>query len=200
SPAMLPIADGARAWAGAPGGRARQCLLFRVGRVVARLDVSDGPKAARELQALKRAHLLPYAEAVAQRVRRVLAQYWLAIGGGTVAAQKLLHVQPRKAEQLLAEYPILLLPELPTAIASLGAGYEAISDRLAVLQGLARSNWLVYRQTIRALVRILLDETVGEPRVNADAALRLVVAHRRLDADHAWAALETECCARTNAT
>jgi hypothetical protein len=45
-------------------------------------------------------------------------------------------------------------------------------------------------------VRSLLDEASGEPRTNADAALRLVVAHRQLDSDQAWAALETECAAR----
>lgn len=198
-PAVLQIADGAYAWGGpqaAPGGRARQCLLFRVDRVVARLDVTEGPKAAQARQALSRAQLLPYAELVVQRVRRVLAQYWLAIGRGTVAAQKLMQAQPRKAELLFADYPILLLPEFPTAMASLGDAYRPGAERLATLQGAARSNWQVYRELLRALVRTLLDETVGEPRINADAALRLVGAHRRLDADYAWAALETECAAR----
>lgn len=198
NPAVLPIADGAHAWGTqpAPGGRARQCLLFRVDRVVARLDVTDGPRAAKALQTLARAQLLPYAEAVVRRLRRVLAQYWLAIGRGTVAAQKLVQAQPRKAEQLFGEYPILLLPEFPTAMASLGDAYRAGAERLAILQGTARSNWQVYRELLRALVRLLLDETVGEPRTNADAALRLVSAHRRLDADHTWAALEAECSAR----
>jgi hypothetical protein len=199
NPAVLQIADGAYAWGSpqsAPGGRGRQCLLFRVDRVVARLDVTEGPKAAQARQALSRAQLLPYAEAVMRRVRRVLAQYWLAIGRGTVAAQKFVQAQPRKTELLFAEFPILLLPEFPTAMASLGDVYHAGAERLAILQGTARSNWQVYRETLRALVRTLLDETVGEPRVNADAALRLVSAHRRLDADYAWAALETECSAR----
>jgi len=199
NPAVLPIADGAHAWGDAksvPSGRGRQCLLFRVDRVVARLDVTEGPKAAQALQTLSRAQLLPYAEAVVRRVRRVLAQYWLAIGQGTVAAQKLLQAQPRKAELLFAEYPILMLPEFPTAMVSLGKAYHAAAERLAVLQGTARSNWQAYRETLRALVRTLLDETAGEPRINADAALRLVSAHRRLDADYAWAAVEAECSAR----
>jgi hypothetical protein len=104
--------------------------------------------------------------------------------------------QPRKAELLFGEYPILLLPEFPTAMASLGDAYRAGAERLASMQGTARNNWQVYRELLRALVRVLLDETVGEPRINADAALRLVSAHRRLDADHAWAALEAECSAR----
>jgi hypothetical protein len=199
NPAVLPIADGAHAWGGppsGPGGRARQCLLFRVDRVVARLDVTEGPKAAQARQALQRAQLLPYAEAVGRRVRRVLAQYWLAIGRGTVAAQKLLQAQPRKAELLFAEYPILLLPEFPTAMASLGDAYRAGAERLTSLQGTARNNWQAYRENLRALVRTLLDEAAGEPRVNADAALRVVGAHRRLDSDHAWSALEAECSAR----
>ena len=199
NPAVLPIADGAHAWGSAqaaPGGRVRQCVLFRVDRVVAKLDVSDGPRAAKAMQTLSRAQLLPYAEAVMRRVRRVLAQYWLAIGRGTVAAQKLVQAQPRKAELLFVDYPILLLPEFPTAMASLGDAYRAGAERLASLQGTVRNNWQAYRELLRALVRTLLDETVGEPRINADAALRLVSAHRRLDADHAWAALEAECSAR----
>jgi len=201
NPAVLPIGDGAHAWGSAkstPGGPARQCLLFRVDRVVARLDVTDGPKAAQALQALSRDLLLPYADAVVLRVRRVLAQYWLAIGHGTVAAQKLVQAQPRRANLLFAEYPILLLPEFPTAMASLGNAYHAAAEGLTILQGAARSNWQTYRETLRALVRTLLDETAGEPRVNADAALRLVSAHRRLDTDYAWAAVEAECSARAS--
>jgi hypothetical protein len=199
NPAVLPIADGAHAWGGprsVPGGRGRQCLLFRIDRVVAKLDVTEGPKAAQALQALARAHLLPYAEAVVRRVRRVLAQYWLAVGSGTIAAHKFVQTPPRKVDLLFAEFPILLLPEFPTAMASLGDAYHAGAERLAILQGTIRSNWKAYRETLRTLVRTLLDETIGEPRVNADAALRLVSAHRRLDSDYTWAAVESECSAR----
>ena len=49
---------------------------------------------------------------------------------------------------------------------------------------------------MRALVRELLDEHRGEPRVNADAALALVVEHRRHDPDYSWSKLETECRGR----
>jgi len=108
--------------------------------------------------------------------------------------------QPRRANLLFAEYPILLLPEFPTAMASLGNAYHAAAEGLTILQGAARSNWQTYRETLRALVRTLLDETAGEPRVNADAALRLVSAHRRLDTDYAWAAVEAECSARAAGT
>jgi hypothetical protein len=202
NPAVLPIGDGAHAWDGArsrPGGRARQCLLFRVDRVVARLDVTEGPGAAQALQALSRAHVLPYADAVVRRVRRVLAEYWLAIGRGTAAAHAFVQAPPRTADRVLAEYPILLLPEFPTAMASLGEAHRAAAERLAVLQGTVRHNWQAYRELLRALVRSLLDETAGEPRINADAALRLVSAHRRLDADPAWTALEAEAGERASA-
>jgi len=53
---------------------------------------------------------------------------------------------------------------------------------------------------LRALVRTLLDEPTGESRINADAALRLVSAHRTLDSDPAWTALEAECSARAAGT
>jgi hypothetical protein len=199
NPAVLKIADGAHAWGSArsgSGGRARHCLLFRVERVVAKLDVTEGPNAAQALQTLSRAQLLPYADAVVRRVRRVLAAYWLAIGNGASAAQKLAQASPRTADRLFADYPILLLPEFPTAMASLGDAYRAAAEQLALLQGAARNNWRAYREILRALIRTLLDETEGEPRINADAALRLVSAHRQLDSDHAWAALEAECNAR----
>jgi hypothetical protein len=42
-------------------------------------------------------------------------------------------------------------------------------------------------------VRTLLDEPHGHPGVNADAALELVIDHRRLDSDFSWAAVEAEC-------
>lgn len=201
NPALVQFGDGAHAWDGgrpAPGGRARQCLLFRVDRVVAQLHVTDGPDAARARQTLARAHLMPYAEAVVRRVRRALAEYWLAIGGGMAAAHAFVQASPRTADRLLAEHPILMLPEFPTAMALLGETHRAAAERLAVLQGAARGNWQAYRDRLRALVASLLDETAGEPRINADAALRLVSAHRRLDADLAWAALEAECSARAS--
>ena len=64
-------------------------------------------------------------------------------------------------------------------MASLGDAYRAGAERLVNLQGTVRNNWQAYREILRVLVRSLLDETAGEPRVNADAALRLVGAHRR---------------------
>jgi hypothetical protein len=202
NPAVLKIADGAHAWgtARSPGGRERHCVLFRVERVVAKLDVTEGPHAAAALQRLTRAQLIPYAEVIVRRVRRVLAEYWLAIGNGTVAAQKLAQASPRTADRLLPEYPILLLPEFPTAMVSLGNAYRATAEKLVLLQGAARNQWRSYRELLRALVRTLLDEPAGEPRINADAALRLVSAHRLLDSDPSWTALEAECSARAAGT
>jgi len=142
NPAVLKIADGAHAWSTArsgSGGRERHCLLFRIERVVAKLDVTEGPHAAAALQRLARAQLIPYAEAIVRRVRRVLAEYWLAIGNGTLAAQKLVQASPRTADRLLPEYPILLLPEFPTAMASLGNAYRAKAEQLVLLQGAARN-------------------------------------------------------------
>src|ERR1043165_8039000 len=168
NPAVLKIADGAHAWgtARSPGGRERHCVLFRVERVVAKVDVTEGPHAAAALQRLARAQLIPYAEAIVRRVRCVLAEYWLAIGNGAAAVQKLVQASPRTADRLLAEDPILLLPEFPTAMASLGNAYRATAERLVLLQGAARNQWRSYRELLRALVRMLLDEPAGEPRIN----------------------------------
>jgi hypothetical protein len=202
-PNLPAIGDQAYVWSRVhtggipPTRRARQCLLFRVDRVVARLDVTEGPKAAQVFQVLSDALLRPYAEAVVRRVRWVLSQYWLAIGRGTEAAQRFVEASPRTAHRLFSDYPILLLPEFPTAMASLGNTHRAAAERLISVQATLKSDWQAYRNVMRALVRMLLDDTAGEPRVNADAALRLVLAHRRLDSDYSWAALETECGART---
>ena len=57
-----------------------------------------------------------------------------------------MQAQPLKADLLLAEYPILLLPEFPTAMVSLGDAYRAGAERLAILQGTARNNWQAKRR------------------------------------------------------
>jgi len=53
-----------------------------------------------------------------------------------------------------------------------------------------------YRNVIQPLVRALLDDRAGDRRVNAHAALALVIDMRRVDRDPMWATLETECRAR----
>jgi hypothetical protein len=121
--------------------------------VVAKLDVTEGPGAPRALQRLTRDQLLPYAELAVRRVRRTLAEYWLGIAGGTTAAQKLLQASPRTADRMFAEFPILLLPEFPTAMASLGVTYRARAEQLAIMQAAARNNWKSYRELLRSLVR-----------------------------------------------
>jgi hypothetical protein len=167
--------------------------MFRVGRVVAKLDVTEGLKAPQVFQVLSQEMLLPYVEAIVRRTRWALSQYWLAIAHGTEAANRFVQTPPRGAMALFAEYPILLLPEFPTAMASLGEAQRAAAERLIGLHGTLKSDWHTYRGVMRALVRALLDEPHGHPRVNADAALELVVGHRRLDSDFSWAAIETEC-------
>ena len=82
-------------------------------------------------------------------------------------------------------------------MASLGEPHRAAAERLVAAQASFKTSWQAYRGVLRALVRALLDDEGGEPRTNADAALRIVVAHRRLDTDYSWFAVETECRART---
>jgi hypothetical protein len=198
-----PTGDGAYAWGnvfvrGQPETSwSRQCLMFRVDRVVARLHVTEGPGARQVFQRLSLSHVLPYAEAAVRRARWVLAQYWLSIARGREAADRFAAAPARTAHRLFADYPILLLPELATAMASLGESHRAAAERLVATQASFKTSWQPYRDAIRALVRALLDEEAGEPRTNADAALRIVIAHRRLDTDYAWFSVETECRART---
>lgn len=203
SVAAPAIGDGALAWGGSEPGRtppqrlARQIVLFRIGRLVARLHATEGARAPHLYQALAQDMLLPLADAVIRRARWALSKYWLTIARGTEAANRFAEAPPRSAASLFADYPVLLLPEFPTAMASLGDGHRAAAARLASLQVTLKSNWGTYRGVMRALVRALLDEEAGEPTTNADAALELVLAHRRLDSDFSWAAIEAECRART---
>ncbi len=191
---LAGIGDGGYAWGGHKSGRARaQIMLFRVGRIVVKLAVTEGPKAHTVFQTLSQAMLVPFAETIVKRARWTLAQYWLGVGSGIEAANKFVQATPKAAGQLFAQYPILLLPEFPTAMASLGEEYRVAAEQLARAQASLKNNWSAYRDAMRALVRVLLEERAGEPRVNADAALGLVVDHRRLDSDYSWAAVEAEC-------
>lgn len=196
------IGEGAYAWGVAPPGRgpaarpSQQILMLRVGRVVVKLHVTEGPRAPHVFQRLSQEMLLPYVEAAVRRARWALSRYWLAITRATEAVNRFVQAPPRSASALLAEYPILLLPELPTAMASLGQAHRVAAERLVGLHGTLKNDWQAYRGVLRALVRALLDEPHGDPRVNADAALELVVAHRRLDSDFSWSALEVECRGR----
>ena len=192
------IGDGAYAWGVSHPGRAlerpsQQIVLFRVGRVVGKLHVTEGPRAPHVFQRLSQDMLLPYAQAAVRRAHWALSQYWLAIARASEAVTRFVQAPPRTASSLFAEFPILLLPELPTAMAALGQPHRAAAERLIGLHGTLKNDWHAYRGVLRSLVRALLDEPSGDARVNADAALELVIAHRRLDSDFSWAAIETEC-------
>jgi hypothetical protein len=202
----LPVGDGAYAWGGVVPSRSpatrRQIVCFRIGRVVAKIAATEGPRAAAVFQVLASSMLQPYADLVVRRVRWALAQYWLAVMRGTEAANKFVETPPRVAERdhvkLFADYPILVHPEFPTAMASLGELYKIAAERLVALrQGMKSNNWSAYRETMRLLVRAILDEQAGEARLNADAALNLVLDHRRIDSDFSWSAIEAECRERT---
>jgi hypothetical protein len=192
------IGDGAYAWGATQPGRtppvrSQQIVMFRAGRVVGKLHVTEGPRAPQVYQRLSQELLLPYLEAAVRRAHWALSQYWLAIARATEAVNRFVQAPPRSAGSLFAAYPILLLPELPTAMASLGPAHRAAAERLVGLHGTLKNDWHAYRGVLRALVRALLDDPHGDSRVNAAAALELVVAHRRLDSDFSWAAVEAEC-------
>lgn len=193
------IGDGAYAWGVTQPGRtpparpSQQIVMFRAGRVVGKLHVTEGARAPQVYQRLSQELLLPYLEAAVRRAHWALSQYWLAIARATEAVNRLVQAPPRSAGSLFAEYPILLLPELPTAMVSLGPAHRAAAERLVGLHGTLKNDWHAYRGVLRALVRALLDEPHGDPRVNAGAALELVIAHRRLDSDFSWTAVEAEC-------
>jgi hypothetical protein len=191
------IGDAANAWAGLASGTRHQILLFSVGRVVAKLHVTEGPRAAAMFQVLAQAMLHPIAETIVRRTKWVVAQYWLGVVRGAEAVERFVRAPARTSAALFVEYPILLMPELPLAMSSLGNEHRVAAERLVEQQAALKNTWSSYRDVLRALVRALLDEAGGEARTNADAALRLVVEHRRADSDYTWSAVETECRART---
>ena len=173
---------------GHPGA---QSIVIRVGRMVAKLYVVEGPAARASGHALDQSMLLPLAQRITQRAQWLLARYWLSIGRSTDAAT-LFARSP--TPRLFADYPILALPELPAAMLTLGSEYIAAAQALWDLQTKLRSReWQTHRQAMAALVRTLLDEQAGEPRVNVAHATALVAEMRRLDADPVWATLEAEC-------
>jgi hypothetical protein len=195
------IGDAVRGWGGielgkTPGTRyAGQILFIRVGRMVAKLFVAEGPKAPQAGQALAQSMLFPYAEAIVRRAHWALSRYWLAIGRGNEAANAFLAAPPLTAVTLLAQYPILALPEFPAAMAALGEAHRAAGHALWQLQEQYKTDYS-YRTVVRPLVRMLLDEQVGDGRVNAHAAMPLILHMRTIDRDPAWAQLEAECRAR----
>jgi hypothetical protein len=196
------IGDAARGWGGiqlgrgGPGSRyAGQIVFFRVGRMVAKLFAAEGPAAPQAGQALAQSMLFPYAEAIVRRAQWALPRYWLGIARGTEAANVFVQTPPSAAVALLSQYPILALPEFPAAMATLGDAHAVAAQALWSLQSTFKTDYS-WRNVVKPLVRSLLDDRIGEPRVNAHAALALVLDMRRVDNDPAWAQLEAECRAR----
>jgi hypothetical protein len=194
------LADATIAFGGAGPGRlpgtrhASQSIVLRVGRMVAKLYIVEGPSAPLGGHLLEQAMLVPLAHRIVQRAQYMLARYWLSVGRGTDAAT-LFAKSP--TARLLSDYPILALPELPAAMLTMGGAYAAAAQALWQLQTQLRGQqWHAHREATRALVRTLLDDRASDPRVNAAHAFALVSEMRRLDNDPIWAQLEAECRAR----
>ena len=191
------LADGTIAFGGAAPGRlpntrhAAQSIVVRVGRMIAKLYIAEGPSAPLSGHVLDQTMLVPLAQHIANRAHWMLTRYWLSVGRGADAAT-LFAASPNP--RLLAEYPILALPELPAAMLTLGDAYTASAQALWNLQTQLRGQqWQAHRDATHALVRTLLDDRSSEPRVNAAYASTLVAEMRRLDGDPIWAQLEAEC-------
>jgi hypothetical protein len=194
------LADATIAFGGASPGRipntrhAAQSIVVRVGRMIAKLYVAEGPSAPLTGHVLEQAMLVPLAQRIVARSQYMLARYWLNVGRGTDAAT-LFARSPNP--RLLAEYPILALPEFVNAMLTLGNGFMRSAQALWDLQTQLRGQqWQAHREATAALVRTLLDDSTSEPRVNAAQAVALVTEMRRLDADPIWAQLEAECRTR----
>ena len=171
--------------------RAAQILVFRIGRMVGRLAVAQGAAASDPLEQVM---LLPYAQRAVQRAQWNLSRYWLTVGHGNDAATMFTQApNPR----LLAEYPILALPEFPAAMATLGGPYAQGAQILWQLQQQLRGQqWQAHRDATVALVRALLDDRASDTRVNAAHAMAIVDEIRRLDSDPIWIQLDAECRAK----
>lgn len=192
------IGDAARGFGGVELGKAQgmryagQVLYLRVGRMVAKLFVAEGPKAPQAGQALAQSMLLPYGEAIVRRAQWALSRYWLSIGRGHDAAAAFLTTPALTAVTLLAQYPILALPEFPAAMAAIGEQYRSAAHALWQLQEQYKSDYS-YRTVVLPLVRMLLADQTGDLRVNAHAAMPLIMHMRTIDRDPAWVQLEAEC-------
>ncbi len=172
-------------------------VVVRVGRVVARLQASEGAHAAASRQSLHAAMLHPLANKIVQRARQGLAAYWIAVAYPTNAVAALVHSPGYDATRLLQKYPLLACPELPSALAVQGEPYARAAASLASFQAQLRAHrWATYREAMFALVRALLATDMGDPRVNAAHAHEIVTELRHLDPDPVWSQLDAECRAR----
>lgn len=188
-----PLGDDALAFAGERAGS----IAVRVGRVVARLHAVEGASAAAAREILHAATLHPLADRIAQRARRAVAAYWLAVAAPTNAIAALVHSPGYDAASLLASYPLLAHPELPATIAMADAAQLPAARALASFQAQLRAHrWAAYRDAMLALVRCLLATDAGDPRVNAAHAAEIVAELGALDSDPIWLRLDADCRAR----
>jgi hypothetical protein len=191
------LGDVALAFGGAEPGHthgtryAAQCLVIRVGRLVMKLFVVEGPTACASGTPLDETAMLALAHRAIARAQWMLSRYWLTVGRGSDAATMFAQMPNAR---LFTEYPILALPEFPAAMATLGDAYAPHAQVLWQIQTQLRSQqWSVHRDATRALVRTLLDDRASDQRVNAAHAYALIHEMRKLDPDPMWAQLEAEC-------
>jgi hypothetical protein len=208
-----PIGDEHRVHGGPADGGVCSVHLVRVGRLVARFEAREGPRAARAGQRLQVGFPRPYAERMMRRARRVLhptatipppaaraampaeeatsvpAEYWLTVVEGRAAADAWVRAGPDGDPKLLAEYPALALPELPSALEARARAGEPVDG-----PRLARSAWYLrhaqahtrardreaWLRMTRILAGALCDELDGNRAINAERALGLVLETRRL--------------------
>jgi hypothetical protein len=183
---------------GMTGGRRTQVIVVRIGRVIARVQAFEGMQAAQAREILHAALLQPLAGKIVQRVRKALASYWLAVAYPTNAVAALVHSPGYEAARLITQYPLLAHADLPAAIMHLGDQYMPVARALASFQAQLRAHrWASYRDTMLALVRVLLASDVGDPRVNAAHAHEIVCELRSMDPAPIWMQLDVECRART---
>jgi hypothetical protein len=182
---------------GSDTGQRTQVIVVRVGRVIARLQATEGAYALSCRQILHSTSLHPLAQRMVQRARQGLAAYWLAVAYPTNAVPALVHAHGHNASGLLEQYPLLAHADLPAALATLGDTYVPVARSLASFQVQLRAHrWEAYRDAMRALVRSLLDSEMGDPRVNVSYAYDIVCELRCLDPDPVWNQLDAECRAR----
>jgi hypothetical protein len=177
--------------------RRSQIIVVRIGRIVARLQATEGSWAAQSRNILHSATLHPYAHKIVQKAQQGLAAYWLAVVYPTNAVPALVHSPGHDAARLLEKYPYLGLAELPAAVRTMGDQYAPVARSLASFQAQVRAHrWQTYRSAMLALVQQLLTTDMGDMRVNAATAHEIVCELRYLDNDPVWIQLDAECRAR----
>ena len=191
------IGDDTRAYEGEANGRRVQVLVMRIGRVIARLQGSEGGYAASQRQILHAAVLQPLGGRIVRRVRDAQARYWLAVAQPSNTVAHLLHSPGYDAARLLDRCPMLAHAELPNAMLVLGDKYEAVARALANFQAQLRAHrWQTYRAAMLALGRMLLESDMGDPLVNAAYAYEIAAEMANLDGDPVWVQLAADCQAR----